>query len=1253
MRRATRVAATEATTCLQGESGTGKEVIARFIHQRSPRSRAPFIAINCAALPEQLLKSELFGFERGAFTGAQRPVRVTVRERQISNVTASGIQSFGVCLLVVLSSLAAYAQSASTGALTGTLTDPTGAVLQNARIALRNTGTSETRSAGSNQDGSYRFSLLPPGDYELTVEAVGFAKVVVREVSIRISEVTSLATRLAVQGVREGVDVRAPLLQTADVALGRVIAQNTIETLPLVNRNFTQILGLTAGTNTDVVDATQLGAGSQEIRANGGRSGDNNFMLNGVDANSYGANMTQATANSGGGLAIPAPDTIQEFKVQNSLYDAQYGRGGGANVLVETKSGTSQFHGNAYYFGRNDALNANNFFANATGVPKGDFRRDQPGGTLGGPIPLMRSPAFFFVSYQATRDVNAASLASSVRSLSLPSIPAVRTPGALGAIFGGQTGLFGGVGVAPDGSNINPVALNLLNAKNPDGSFVIPSPQSAGRGVNYTAVLPGHYDEDQFNANIDLNLGQGDRLSAKFFFSESDHHVPFSGATVPGFPAFRNFGNRILSLAHTHIFSSHAVNQLRGGFSRIASSSTASGPLTAQDVGITRVADPQVRSLPRIQVLGAFDLGNSVTDKTAKVNDNFYVSDTVSLSRASHDFRFGFEIFRNRFDGSTNDTDGALTFLAFPDFLLGLPAGPVNEAGNGTSLSNVYLELISATPLHTQLRSTATHVFAADTWTLSPALTLNLGFRLEANGQQSEAQGHLANFYSDFYVPPAPGGFTDPSTSGFVLANNYSGSAPEGYPRENSTLVHDAIQWHPELRVGLAWRPASSRDLVVRGGYGTYANRINFLGAGTLLAFNTPFQATRNLIGAANAASSFQHPFPVLPPASSFPNFVGAVLPGPPYVGDRTPQPGYLIDPDFKDATIQQYGVETQFQRHSYLFSVAYAGARGTHLAVSRSNNQPALASPTNPVNGLTTNSVANAAERVPFLGLAPLLFRVESTGTSDYHSLQTTIDKRLSHGLRFLAAYTLSKSIDTAGDSLGSSALGFVGAPIVGELVFNDQNNAEAQRGPSDFDRRHRFVLSGTWQMPQPTTRYGLLNTLAEGWAISGVATLQSGLPFSILDSAAGTLFGPPTYFTTGSLASGATLDDAVRHGGVSSRVNQYFNTSVFVPAPFIPHGGLIDGGYPVTGGGTIFGNLGRNILRGPGQRNVDMALIKRTRLGEKVRMVFRWEVFNVFNWSNFANPAGDVSSPSTFGKITAMSVNPRIMQFALKLEF
>jgi hypothetical protein len=1157
-----------------------------------------------------------------------------------------------ICFLFVTSGLDAYAQSASTGALAGTVTDPTGAVLQSARITLRNKATDETRTTITDQSGLYRLSLLSPGEYELSVDAVGFAPLMVREVSIRITEVRRLATQLAVKGVQQDLVVRAPLLQTDNVALGRVIERNTIVGLPLVNRNYTQILGLTAGTNTDIVDATLLGAGSQEIRANGARSSDNNFMMNGVDANSYGGNMTEATNFSGGGLAIPAPDTIEEFKVQNSLYDAQYGRGGGANVLVETRSGTSQLHGSAYYFGRDEALNANNFFANATGVPKGEFGRHQPGLTLGGPIPWSRNRAFFFGSYQATRDVNAASLASSVRSLRLPPIPEVRTPASLGAIFGGRTGLFGGVDIAPDGSNINPVSLNLLNERHPDGSFVIPSPQTTGSGVNYTAVLPGHYDEDQFNTNIDVNLGRADKLSAKFFFSNSHQNLPFSGATVPGFPALRHFRNRNLAIAQTHILSSRAINQFRAGFSRIASRSAAPNPLTAQSVGITRVNDPQERSLPNIQILGALQFGNGRNDKNETTNNNFYVSDTFSFSRGSHDVRVGAEIFRNQFVNGPDVTDGGLVFLSMPDFLLGLPAGPVSAGGNGTALSNVYQTNSNATVPHGDLRSSAAHFFAVDDWKISATLTLNVGIRLEANGQKSEAHGQLVNFNPEFYVPPPRGGFTTPSTSGFVLPENYEGPAPEGFPRANSTLVDDPVQLHAEPRIGLGWRPFSSRDIVVRTGYGLYANRVSFYGSAVHLEFNPPFQYSRVLVGAANAASSLPHPFPVLPLPSSFPNF--AALPGPPYTADRTPLLAVATDPDFKDATIQHYGFETQYQHQDFLFSLAYAGATGTHLGVSRSNNQPALASPTSPVHGVTTNSVANALERVPFLGIAPLVFGVESTGTSRFDSLQGTLNKRLSHGFQFLAAYTLSKSTDSAQDSLGSAAFGRYGSTVFGEQVFNDQKNVAAQRGPSDFDRRHRFVLSYVWQLPEPRGHHQyLLGKVAQGWAFSGVVTLQSGLPFSILDSAAGTLFGPATYFTTGSLAPGKALEDAVLHGSVSSRVNQFFDTSVFIPATFVPDGGLIDGQFPVTGGGTIFGNLGRNVLRGPGQRNVDIALIKRTRLGEKADMVFRWEVFNVFNWSNFANPASDVSSPGTFGKISAMSVNPRIMQFALKLEF
>ena len=1164
-------------------------------------------------------------------------------------------------LAFVLCALQMHGQTANTGAVAGTVIDPSGALVARAAVVVNSQATGEERDVTTDADGNFSVPFLTPGDYELTVRVSGFEPLILKGVHVQITEVSRLKIQLTIGGAKEQITVSAksPLVQTENATLGRVIDQETVVHLPLVDRNFTEILGLTAGTNTDIVDATQLGAGSQEIRANGARSGDNNFMLNGVDANSYSSNTTEITPFGGTGIAIPAPDTIQEFKVQNSLYDAQYGRGAGANVNVETRSGTADLHGSVYYFGRNEALDANNFFANATGAPRGEFRHSQPGGTLGGPMPWSKKRAFFFVSYQATRDVNAASLSTSVSSLSLPPIPQVRTPASLGAVFGGATGVFGGVAVASDGSNINTVALDLLNAKNLDGTYVIPSPQTSSSGVNYTAAVPGHYNEDQFNTNFDFNLRTADRLSAKFFFSNSNEDVPFFGATVPGFPALRSFENRNLAIAETHIFSSQTINQFRFGFSRNAGQSAAGGTLTNRDVGINYPNGTQ-EGLPEIDVLGAFEVGNSHSDRGKTANNNFYVSDVVFLSQGKHDFRVGTEIFRNQFNHLSDYTAGLMTLLSFPDFLLGLPAGPAGAGGNGTSLSNIFFSSVVAGIPRVGQRASAAGFFALDDWKVTRTLTMNLGVRVEVDGQQSEVEGRESNFFPQFYIAPPAGGFGDPISSGFVLPDNFHGYAPAGFPRENSTLLNDPIQVHPEPRVAFVWQPLSSRDLVLRGGYGIYANRTSFAGNGLLLVLNPPFALSVTLTGGANATASLENPFPNLPPTSSFPNFVGNMLSGPPFTENRFLGTPTITDPNFKESTFQQYDLDLQYQHKSYVFSVAYAGAKGTHLGVGRSNNQPPLASPSNPVNGLTTNSVANATERVPFVGLSPpFIGRLESSGNSIYNSLQATLKKDMSHGFQFLAAYTLAKSIDDAGDSLGGAIGGGFGLPIVGQVVYNDQNNVAAQRGVSDFDRAQRLVISGTWDVPGPKhAKSGAIRKLGDGWSISGIVTLQSGLPFSILDSAAGTLFGPATLYTTGSLAPGATLADAGRNGSVSSRVNEFFNTSAFVPAPCIPDGGLIDGQYPVSGGsptcgGTIFGNLGRNILRGPDQRVGDIAFVKSTPLTERIHLIFRWEVFDVLNRPNFANPSNDVSTPSTFGVISALTVNPRIMQYALKLEF
>ncbi len=300
---------------------------------------------------------------------------------------------------------------------------------------------------------------------------------------------------------------------------------------------------------------------------------------------------------------------------------------------------------------------------------------------------------------------------------------------------------------------------------------------------------------------------------------------PSSGLPCLVFQRFAPLGIGTYQSRKLIPFSSQTINQFRVGFSRNAGQGVAGGTLTDQDVGINSPSGTQ-EGLPQIEVLGAFELGNSSNDRGKTVNNNFYLSDVMFLSRGKHDFRVGAEIFRNQFNQLTDNTAGVLITLSFPDFLLGLPAGPAGAVGNGTSLSSIYASGVVAGIPHVGQRASAGHFFILDDWKATRTLTLNLGVRVEVNGQQSEVGGRQSNFFPKFYVAPPVGGFTSPATSGFVLPGNFSGNAPEGFPRENSTLLNHPIQSHPEPRIGFAWQRFSSKGLVLRGGYGIYANRL-------------------------------------------------------------------------------------------------------------------------------------------------------------------------------------------------------------------------------------------------------------------------------------------------------------------------------------------------------------------------------------------------------------------------------------------
>ncbi len=381
-----------------------------------------------------------------------------------------------------------------------------------------------------------------------------------------MSETATLDATLAPAGVASQVSVteEAPLLQTDNAALGRVVNEKAIQEIPLSSRNFTQLLALSPGTSAPLNDAGALGRGTQTISASGARTVSNSLTIDGIDAVNIHTNSLSENTSSSNGSMIPSPETIQEFKVQTSLYDAQFGRNGGANVNLVTKSGTAHYHGSLFEFLRNDDLNANDFFFNRNGSARPVLKQNQFGGTVGGPI--IKDKTFFFFGYQGTRQSNGLYGSSTI---TLPQLTSDRSARALGALFGGKAGTRGGLAVAADGSNISPVALALLNYKLPNGQYLIPSPQSTSPTGNYSISSPARYTEDQGTMNVDHIFSANNRLSLKAFISNQPQFSSFPTANVPGFGVTQDFKGRAFNISDVHTFSGRLVNEFRAGFMRI------------------------------------------------------------------------------------------------------------------------------------------------------------------------------------------------------------------------------------------------------------------------------------------------------------------------------------------------------------------------------------------------------------------------------------------------------------------------------------------------------------------------------------------------------------------------------------------------------------------------------------------------------------------------------------------------------------
>ncbi|MGA8540663.1 MAG: TonB-dependent receptor, partial [Terriglobales bacterium] len=896
------------------------------------------------------------------------------------------------------------------------------------------------------------------------------------------------------------------------------------------------------------------------------------------------------------------------------------GRVAGGIIAAVTKSGTNHFHGNLYEFLRNTSLDANNFFLNHSGVARPQYQRNQFGGTLGGP--LIKDRVWFFASYQGSRERNGTSLLNSIGTVLVPdNLTNDRSDSGI-ATLAASFGL----------PAVDPSAKFLLQAKLPNGSYVIPSAPGNCVPVKGVCSAPvvgiSKFREDQINSNLDFQLTSKNRLSAKFFGANNPATQALfnlfglaNALPVPGFGGTANLNQRILAIDDTDTVTSRVVNDLHFGFGFITTGSKPQEPFTSAQLRISSPLSNLFPGMPEISVANYFDVGANPFADNSGVEKTYTAGDTLTWQKGRHSLKFGMEYKHHELNETFNlYTRGQIFYLGFSgdpfvDFLGGVDdTAGLTIMGSGINNRDVLAHDWNG--------------FANDEWRMTNRLTLTLGLRYDFFGPFTEDQGRFIGFdparLATVPIPALFGGGVA-VTGGFVQASNATHPLP-GVPLVQPSLVpSDKNNFAP--RLGFAWQPRSDNRLVVRGGYGVYYDRANSrLLNNQILDF--PYYTLAQAF-----LTPIPTPFVTVPQPSAFPLLFNnaAVFPfgGPPAFLPRAPSGIFPVPVqtvsangiypdihDFRTPYIQQYtfGIQNEFA-NNWMLDVGYVGSTGRKLYRLVDQNQALAQTSLGPVGpyypGLSSLAVQGFG-----------LHTMQSSSNSSYNSLQASVTKRFSHGLMFLASYTWSHSLDDySGDPTGTSDV----TVIPGNQAPGFLNNYAS----SDFDRRHRFVFSGIYDLPKfYKGGSGFARQAMNGWELSTVITLQSGTPFSVLTNA--------TAFVQARADSNGC--NGALNGDVEKRLVEYFNTSCYKSATADAVGG--------------FGNTGRNILQGPNQKNVDISAIKYFPITERTKLEFRSEFFNAFNTVNFQNPDNIIASPS-YGQILATSTGPRVIQFALKLNF
>jgi hypothetical protein len=1080
---------------------------------------------------------------------------------------------FGALLVLalLLAPVEGFAQTFR-GTILGTVTDQSGAVVPEAKVKVRNVDTGLVRETQTADDGSYSVPELPIGNYTVTVEKAGFQTAVTTGVRVEVAAERRVDATLKAGAVTTTVEVSAETLavvETTSNVMGGTFEGKLVLDLPINGRDYTKLLIMVPGAAGEPNGGGDSPGSYGLFSVNGNRGRSNNFLLDGTDMNDGFRNLP--AINQGGVFGTPGTvlpvESIAELRVLSN-FEPEYGRNSGSVVNIVTKSGTNELHGSAFWFYRNDSLNARNFF-NTKPNPKDEFKNHQFGLSAGGPLEKDRT--FWYLAYEGQREDLGVTSVNTVPTLADYSAAVATLPGGSSApctttILACLTGQTPGV--------INPVILNLYNFCNTTGRC------SGGNTVWPTSTVssaPASNNADSFILKLDHNYNDRNTLTGRYFYGKSDQSFPLGvggGNNLPGTNTFSPINAQFLAISYVRVFSKTMVNEARFGWNRYhqdffaADREVFGNPRTSLGLN-TEVSSTRDFGLPTIRVSGFAFLGAApFSGPKGRTGNNIHFIDGISWKRGSHDLKFGYEFRRTTVDSFFDiqgrgimSFNGSITGNALADFLGGTMSSGRIVTGNTDRES----------------KQNAHAFYFQDSWRVRRDLTLNLGLRWDYFGILGEKNGRFSTY--------------DPASGLKLLDQLYD---------------RDLNNYSP--RVSFAWDIGGKSKTVIRGGVGVFYDASShdmFTGQIPFNCYSCPGVAY-NPVGPDPVFVSLT-PMPTLAVSTTAtPNPVFDVAANGP--SDTTDI--FIVEKHLRTPYMMSYNLNVQQELFGHgVLQVGYVGSGGRRLLRYRDINQPnatAIRAYDYATNGCcvprpfdTAASLSALVANTPFY-----VNQLETSAASSYHSLQASYQQRAWRGLTNAVSYTWSHSIDNASD--GQDYVPNAAQP-------NDSQNTRADRGNSNFDVRHRFVWSLSYEFPKWTA----LKRLGEGWQVSSVVTLMSGHPFHINYNFVDDFDGSGEFFPRPDLVAPPHYN--------RGNPTQFLDLSSFaIPCTLNPAGAGFAQDCQFSGGvnSMHFGNLGRNSLLGPDYRNMDFSLIKDTRITERWRLNFRVDVYNLFNHPNFANP-------------------------------